>query len=80
LDSAATSLKPIAVIKKIEEYYTKYSTNPHNNDSSIASKVNQDIKKVRSNISNFFNVEQNEIVFTSGATDGLNLIQSNVIK
>ncbi|RCT49258.1 aminotransferase class V-fold PLP-dependent enzyme, partial [Ureaplasma parvum] len=36
LDSSATSLKPQVVVDAIVDYYTKYSTNPHNGDSNFA--------------------------------------------
>jgi len=79
-DSAATSLKPQCVIDTVTKYFTHYSTNPHNNDSKLASEVNVLIENARKNIASFFNAKNNEIVFTSGATDGLNLITSNVIR
>jgi cysteine desulfurase/selenocysteine lyase len=63
----------------VSEYYEKYCTNPHNNDSSLASKVNEKIKSTRELVANFLNVKNsNQIIFSSGATESLNLIINNV--
>jgi len=77
-DSAATSLKPKVVTDAIVRYYTHFSTNPHNNDSKIASQTNTLVRNARKNIASFLNCLENEVIFTSGATDGLNLITHNV--
>lgn len=78
LDSSATSLKPQCVIDKISEYYCKYCTNPHNTDSVFTYKVNQMIDGVRQKLANLLNANKNEIVFTSGATESLNLIANGL--
>ena len=70
-DSAATSLKPKAMIDALNEYYSFYSFSSHNNVVNI---IKQKIEQTRSNLKTYLNVEANEIVFTSGATEGLNII------
>jgi cysteine desulfurase/selenocysteine lyase len=79
LDSSATSLKPQCVIDDVTSYYEKYGTNPHNSDSKLAYDLILKLKSCRQNIASFFNAKNNEIIFTSGATDGLNLICQNLI-
>lgn len=72
LDSAATALKPKCVIDSITEYYSKYSTNPHNTDSLFSYKTYKNIEiDIRQKIASYFNCESKEIIYTSGATESL---------
>lgn len=78
LDSSATSLKPQCVIDAIDDYYSKYCTNPHNTDSVFTYKVNQKIDEVRQKLAKLINADKNEVIFTSGATESLNLIANGL--
>lgn len=73
-DSAATSLKPKCVIDAEANYYINYGTNTHNNDSALAFKTTQKVQDIRAKTAKLFNASSKNIVFTSGATEGLNLI------
>lgn len=74
-DNAATSLKPLQVIEEIDKYYKDYPANSHRGDYTIAGIVDDKILETRENIRDFINAEKSsEIVFTSGATEGLNTI------
>ena len=74
-DNGATTLKPKCVIDKINDYYTKYCANAHRGDYHISQIVDNLYEGVREKIKSFINAkEKSEIVFTSGATDGLNRI------
>ena len=74
-DNAATTFKPISVINKEMEYLTSYTANYGRGDYNIAFKVDDEIDKTRYLVSKFINAkDKNEIVFTSGATESLNLI------
>ncbi len=74
-DNAATSLKPMSVINKEIEYLSMYSANMKRGDYDIAFKVEDEVNKCREEIREYINAEdKNEIVFTSGATMGLNMI------
>ncbi|WP_033159666.1 aminotransferase class V-fold PLP-dependent enzyme [Mycoplasmoides alvi] len=72
-DSGATALKPNIVIDSIKEYYEIYSVNPHNTDTSFAQGLHEKIETSRQTIANFLNCHKDSIVFTSGATESLNL-------
>ena len=75
LDNGATSLKPKCVIDKMTEYYEKYSANAHRGDYDISFKVDVEYENAREEVNNFINAKsKEEIVFTSGATDSLNMI------
>lgn len=73
-DNAATTLKPISVIKGIVQYYEKMGTNTHNLDSKFCFDVNQEIEKARTTIAKFFYTKADNICFTANATEGISLI------
>lgn len=74
-DNGATTLKPRCVIQSITDYYGKYCANAHRGDYQNSQKVDSMYEGVREKIKNFIHAKENsEIVFTSGATDGLNRV------
>ncbi len=77
LDNGATSLKPQIVIDKITEYYEKYSANAHRGDYDISYKVDVEYENARDLVVSFINAKcKEEVAFTSGTTDSLNMIAS----
>lgn len=75
VDSGATSLKPTCVIDKICEYYKEYSANAHRGDYDISFRVDQEYENARDLVKDFIHAKsKEEIVFTSGTTDSLNMI------
>ena len=81
MDSCATSLKPKCVIDKMTEYYEEYSANAHRGDYDISYKVDQEIANARNLVKDFINAEKSEeIVFTSGTTESLNMIANGFFK
>ncbi len=74
LDSTATALKPYRVIKKIDEYYKKYSANVFRGIYRISEKATKEFEDTRSIVSKFINAEHEEIIFTRNTTESLNLI------
>ena len=74
LDNASTTFKPISVIKAIEEYYSDYTSNHHRGDYDLCYKVDMKVQEVRKKVAKFVNSDINEVVFTSGDTEALNLI------
>lgn len=75
LDNSATSLKPKSVIEAMNDYYTNYSANAHRGDYDLSFKVDQAYENTRELVRDFINAKYlEEIVFTSGATEGLNMI------
>ncbi len=73
-DNAATSLKPNCVIEAINEYYQEYCANAHRGDYDIAHKVDVKYEEARKITAEFINAKENEIVFTSGTSMGLNIV------
>ncbi len=74
-DNGATTFKPNYVIDKITDYYKNYSANAHRGDYDISYKVDVEYEKSRDILKKFINAsKREEIIFTSGATEGLNII------
>jgi cysteine desulfurase / selenocysteine lyase len=75
LDSASTSQKPQVVIDAISEYYGKYNANIHRGLYKIAEKASEEVEEVRKKIAQFINSKsEDEIIFTKGTTEGINLL------
>ena len=73
-DNGATTLKPNCVVDKMVDYYTKYTSNIHRGDYDNAIITNKEYDNVRTLVKNFIHAEsENEIVYTSGATESLNM-------
>ncbi len=77
LDTAASSLKPTKVIKKIDEYYEKYSTNVHRGVYNLSYIATELYENSRKKISDFINADVEEIVLTRGASSALNLVATS---
>lgn len=74
LDNGATTFKPYSVIEKMVDYYSNYCANAHRGDYTISYKVDIEYENARTKIAKFINADIDEIVFTSGTTEGLNLV------
>jgi len=80
-DNAATSQTPIEVINAISEYYKKYNANIHRGVHSLSQEATDAFENSRMIIKNHFNSKETcEIIFTSGATHGINIIASGYSK
>lgn len=74
-DNGATTLKPKCVVDGIVDYYSKYCANAHRGDYQNSQKVDAMYEGVREKVKSFIHAkEASEIIFTSGATDGLNRV------
>lgn len=80
LDSAATALKPKCVVNKINDYYNNYSSNIHRGEYDISEVAEEEYNKARNTIASFLNASNDEIVFTSGTTDSLNMVIDGYFK
>ncbi|HRT98958.1 MAG TPA: cysteine desulfurase [Ignavibacteriales bacterium] len=75
LDNAATTQKPKVVIDTLSDYYYRYNANIHRGVYYISQKSTDEYEKVRTIIKNFINAKYDEeIIFTKGATESLNLL------
>ncbi len=77
-DNAATTHKPIKVIEAVDNYYRNYNSNIHRGVHYLSQLATDAYEQSRNKIMNFINAANNqEIIFTKGATDSLNLIASS---
>lgn len=80
-DNSATTLKPRKVLEEINNYYTKYTSNAHRGDYKTSLKVDMLYEETRNLVKEFLNAKsEREIVFTSGATNSLNIVASCFFK
>lgn len=75
-DNGATTFKPEPVIEATNYYYREISANAHRGDYEISYKVDTLYESARKKVAEFINAKREEIVFTSGATESLNMIAS----
>lgn len=80
LDSAATSFKPHAVIEKELEYLEEYSANISRGFYSLSVRATKEYEKTRDTVAEWIGARRDEIVFTSGTTDSLNLLSYSLEK
>ncbi|KAA8519056.1 hypothetical protein F0562_016170 [Nyssa sinensis] len=75
LDNAATSQKPTAVLKALQNYYESYNSNVHRGIHFLSAKATDEYELARSKVATFINAfESREIVFTRNATEAINLV------
>ena len=77
LDNAAMALKPKCVIDAIDNYYSKYGCNVHRGVYQLSYEATNLYEKSREVIANFINAKFEEVVFTRGASQSLNLVASS---
>ena len=77
-DNAATSQKPQCVIDKIAEMYTTVNSNVHRGVHYLSQAATDEHEAARKTVQKLINaVSPNEIVFTRGATESINLVASS---
>ena len=78
LDSANSSQKPKAVIKKMSNFYETEFSNVGRSVHSLAVKATNRFENTRELVKNYLNAKhREEIIFTKGATESINLIASS---
>ena len=74
-DNAATSQKPQSVIDALVNYYTQYNANIHRGIHTLAEEATAAFEATRDTVQQFIQApSREEIVFTRGATEGINLV------
>jgi cysteine desulfurase/selenocysteine lyase len=73
-DNGAMALTPEPVIRTMEEYYRKMSCNIHRGIYELSEQATELFEESRKKAARFLNASEEEIIFTHGATEGVNLI------
>lgn len=77
-DNAATSQKPQCVMDKITEMYTTVNSNVHRGVHYLSQAATDEHEAARKTVQRFINANiPEEIVFTRGATESINLVASS---
>lgn len=78
LDSAATSQKPLAVIKAVDAFYSLHNANVHRGVHTLAEEATHAYEEAREKIARFLGVPgpqpESCIVFTKNASEAVNLV------
>ena len=74
LDNCSTTFKPQCVIDAMNDYYLRYTSNSHRGDYDLLYQMDVMVDQARQTVARFINSEVNEVVFTAGATDALNIV------
>ena len=75
LDNAATSQKPLAVIKALERYYSEQNANVHRGVHLLSEEATTAYEDARASVAKFLGLKDTRgCVFVRGATEGINLV------
>jgi cysteine desulfurase/selenocysteine lyase len=78
LDSAATALKPLSVVKTMEDYLTRHTSNVHRGIYKLSEDNTAAYERVRDQVVAFINAPaREEVIFTKGTTDSINLVAAS---
>jgi cysteine desulfurase/selenocysteine lyase len=79
LDNAATTQKPLAVLFASRHYYEAINSNIHRGTHHLARLATETFEKARKTVAEHLGAASpDEVIFTSGTTDGINLV-ANVL-
>lgn len=79
LDNAATSQKPLPVLNASRDYYEKLNSNIHRGVHHLAQAATAAHEAARETVARHLNATRpEEIIFTSGTTDSVNLVASSL--
>jgi cysteine desulfurase/selenocysteine lyase len=73
LDSAATTLRPAAVIDTISDFYRYNNANPSPTMHALARRAADRYTEARTTVARFINAAPDEIVWVRGTTEAINL-------
>src|ERR1041385_7727029 len=74
LDSAASAQKPAVVLDRLRDFYTQDYANIHRGVYPLSERSTEAYEGARDRVARFLNAKPEEIVFTRGATEAINLV------
>ncbi len=79
LDNTATSQTPLRVIKAIGDMYENHKANVHRGVHTLSQEATDRQENTRRRVRDYINAEsEEEIIFTRGTTEGINLVASSL--
>lgn len=75
-DSASTTQKPQVVIDSLVNFYREENANVHRGIYQLSEQATESYENARAKIARFINADSDEIIFTRGTTESINLIAS----
>ncbi|MCP8317548.1 MAG: cysteine desulfurase [archaeon] len=78
LDSAASSLTPEQVIKKMLEYYREYRANTGRSLYRIANRATNELEEARKSVGKLIGASKDEVAFVKNTSEGLNFVASSL--
>jgi cysteine desulfurase/selenocysteine lyase len=80
-DNAATTQKPLKVIEGVDYYYRSINSNVHRGVHHLSGLATDAMEGARAKIQRHINAGKiEEVIFTKGTTDGINLVTSSLAK
>ena len=77
-DNAATTQKPVRVIDRLSDYYRKDNANIHRGIHTLADRATRAFEETRKAVAAFISASSaEEIIFTRGVTEGINLVAAS---
>jgi len=73
-DNAATTQRPIQVLDTLMNFYKKYNSNIHRGIHAFGEQATSLYEGSRKKVADFINADEQEIIFTSGTTEGINFV------
>ena len=74
LDNAATSQRPIQIIKAVTDFQKKHNANVHRGLHTLSEEAGELYEKARETVAKFIGANTDEIVFVRNATEAINLV------
>ena len=75
LDNAATTQKPRSVIEAISDFYSNHNANIHRAVHRLSIEATEAYEKARSKAAAFIKCKNEEVIFTRGTTESINLVR-----
>ena len=78
LDNSSTTQKPQKVIDAITNFYTKSNANVHRGIYNLSEQATISFEKAHQTVAKFISAEKQEIIFTSGTTQSINILSNSI--
>jgi cysteine desulfurase/selenocysteine lyase len=78
LDNAATTQKPVSVLKAMDDYYTTINSNVHRGVHHLSQLATDAYEDGRRKVAEYINARHtHEVIFTRGTTEAINLVAAS---